>query len=72
MYFRVSAACCCNSDLKNTYGMIKVDYSGRMVNTNMQFFGCVIGDYSKTAINTTSLICDLFTSMLQKGTANGA
>jgi UDP-N-acetylglucosamine diphosphorylase / glucose-1-phosphate thymidylyltransferase / UDP-N-acetylgalactosamine diphosphorylase / glucosamine-1-phosphate N-acetyltransferase / galactosamine-1-phosphate N-acetyltransferase len=43
----------CNSDLKNTYGMIKVDYSGRIVNTNMQFLGCVIGDYSKTAINTS-------------------
>ncbi|MEM0925903.1 MAG: glucose-1-phosphate thymidylyltransferase, partial [Planctomycetota bacterium] len=43
----------CNSDLKNTYGKINVDYGGEKVPTGMQFFGCVIGDYSKTAINTS-------------------
>jgi glucose-1-phosphate thymidylyltransferase len=42
----------CNSNLKNTYGPIAVDYDGQKVDTGMQFFGCVIGDYTKTAINT--------------------
>ena len=43
----------CNSDLKNTYGKINAEYAGEKVATGMQFFGCVIGDYSKTAINTS-------------------
>lgn len=43
----------CNSDLKNTYGEVKMDYGGRKVATGMQFVGCIIGDYSKTAINTS-------------------
>lgn len=42
-----------NSNLKNTYGAVKVEYGGRKVDTGMQFFGCVIGDYTKTAINTS-------------------
>lgn len=42
----------CNSDLKNTYGTINLDYGHRKVATGMQFMGCVMGDYSKTAINT--------------------
>jgi glucose-1-phosphate thymidylyltransferase len=42
----------CNSDLKNTYGEVKLDIRGQKVATGMQFVGCVIGDYAKTAINT--------------------
>jgi UDP-N-acetylglucosamine diphosphorylase/glucosamine-1-phosphate N-acetyltransferase len=42
----------CNSDLKNTYGKVKMTYRGRKVDTDMQFVGCIMGDYSKTAINT--------------------
>lgn len=42
----------CNSDLKNTYGKINVEYGEEKTHTGMQFLGCVIGDYSKTAINT--------------------
>ncbi|HUE72798.1 MAG TPA: putative sugar nucleotidyl transferase [Pirellulaceae bacterium] len=42
----------CNSDLKNTYGTVKMEYRGQQVSTGMQFVGCLIGDYSKTAINT--------------------
>ena len=42
----------CNSDLKNTYGEVKMVYHGRKVSTGMQFVGCIMGDYSKTAINT--------------------
>jgi UDP-N-acetylglucosamine diphosphorylase/glucosamine-1-phosphate N-acetyltransferase len=42
----------CNSDLKNTYGPVNMEYRGRKVATGMQFVGAIIGDYSKTAINT--------------------
>lgn len=42
----------CNSDLKNTYGTVNMDYSHGKVATGMQFLGCIMGDYSKTAINT--------------------
>lgn len=42
----------CNSDLKNTYGEVKMDYSGERISSGMQFLGCIMGDYSKTAINT--------------------
>lgn len=41
-----------NSDLKNTYGTVKMDYPTGRVATNMQFIGSIFGDYSKTAINT--------------------
>ena len=43
----------CNSDLKNTYGVVNVVYGGVKVSTGMQFVGCVMGDYVKTAINTS-------------------
>ncbi len=41
-----------NSDLKNTYGTVKMEYRGEQVATGMQFVGCIVGDYSKSAINT--------------------
>lgn len=43
----------CNSDLKNTYGLVAMEYRGHKVSTHMQFIGCIIGDYAKTAINTS-------------------
>jgi UDP-N-acetylglucosamine diphosphorylase/glucosamine-1-phosphate N-acetyltransferase len=42
-----------NSDLKNTYGPVNMEYRGRKVGTGMQFVGCFVGDYVKTAINTS-------------------
>lgn len=43
-----------NSNLKNTYGKINMNYGGgKRVATEMQFMGCVVGDYTKTAINTS-------------------
>ena len=42
----------CNSDLKNTYGQVNMEYHGQKVSTGMQFVGAIIGDYAKTAINT--------------------
>ena len=43
----------CNSDLKNTYGIVNMEYHGQKVSTGSQFVGCVVGDYAKTAINTS-------------------
>ncbi len=42
----------CNSDLKNTYGQVNMEYRGQKVGTGMQFVGAIVGDYAKTAINT--------------------
>jgi len=42
-----------NSNLKNTYGSVRVEYEAGKCDTGMQFMGCVIGDYSKTAIHTS-------------------
>ena len=42
-----------NSNLKNTYGMVRVRRGNRKIETGMQFLGCVIGDYSKSAINAS-------------------
>ncbi len=42
-----------NSDLKNTYGEVRLEYPHRRVDTGMQFLGCVIGDFAKSAINTS-------------------
>ena len=43
----------CNSDLKNTYGTVNMQYGDEKISTGMQFIGCIIGDYAKTAINTS-------------------
>ena len=42
-----------NSDLKNTYGPISIDYGEGPEPSGMTFFGCVLGDYAKSAINTS-------------------
>ncbi|MDZ4852956.1 MAG: putative sugar nucleotidyl transferase [Pirellulaceae bacterium] len=42
----------CNSDLKNTYGAVNMEYPRGKAATGMQFLGCIMGDYSKSAINT--------------------
>jgi hypothetical protein len=44
---------CSNSDLKNTYGKIKVPINGTDVDTGTQFFGAIIGDHAKLGINAT-------------------
>ncbi|MDW8084140.1 MAG: putative sugar nucleotidyl transferase [Candidatus Caldarchaeum sp.] len=38
------------SNLKNTYGTVKVNIGGRRVDTGRQFLGCFIGDHAKTGI----------------------
>ena len=40
------------SDLKNNYSTVKVNLNGKSIDTGLQFLGVIIGDHSKTAINT--------------------
>lgn len=40
------------SDLQNNYGTIKVQINGRHIDSGRQFVGLMMGDHSKTAINT--------------------
>lgn len=40
------------SDLKNNYSKVKMDIDGNDVDTGLQFLGSIIGDHSKTSINT--------------------
>jgi UDP-N-acetylglucosamine diphosphorylase/glucosamine-1-phosphate N-acetyltransferase len=41
-----------NSDLKNNYGEISVYLNNKKINTGKRFLGLIMGDHSKTAINT--------------------
>lgn len=49
------------SDLKNNYSGIKIKVNGQEVDTGMQFLGSILGDHTKTSINT----------MLNTGTVTG-
>ena len=40
------------SDLKNNYSTVKVKLNGKAIDTGSQFLGVMVGDHSKTAINT--------------------
>lgn len=40
------------SNLKNTYGVIRLSLGGQRIETGMQFLGSLIGDHAKTAIGT--------------------
>jgi len=50
------------SDLKNTYGSVKVQMDSETFDTGLQFVGLMMGDHSKTGIN----------SMFDTGTVVGA
>ena len=41
-----------NSDLKNNYGLVRVQTAEGVVETGQQFIGLMMGDHSKTAINS--------------------
>lgn len=65
-----------NSDLKNNYKYVKAyDYpSKRFISTDLQFFGLIMGDHSKTGINTmfntgcvVGVGCNLYSSELFSG-----
>ena len=47
------AADCINSDLKNTYGNVRVPINGYEVDTGEQFVGMFVGDHSKAGINVS-------------------
>ncbi len=40
------------SNLKNTYGAVRLEVAGTPVETGLQFLGSLIGDHAKTAIGT--------------------
>src|SRR4029077_9612991 len=40
------------SNLKNTYGRVRLDVAGTPLETGLQFLGSLVGDHSKTAIGT--------------------
>ncbi len=40
------------SNLKNTYGTVRVQVGREKIDTGMQFLGSIIADYAKTAVNT--------------------
>jgi UDP-N-acetylglucosamine diphosphorylase/glucosamine-1-phosphate N-acetyltransferase len=40
------------SDLRNNYGFVKTHVNGQDINTKTQFLGLVMGDHSKSGINT--------------------
>jgi len=40
------------SDLKNNYGSVRMYVNGEVIDSGSQFLGVIIGDQSKTAINT--------------------
>jgi UDP-N-acetylglucosamine diphosphorylase/glucosamine-1-phosphate N-acetyltransferase len=40
------------SNLKNTYGPIRLDVAGTTIDTGLQFLGSLVGDHAKTAIGT--------------------
>ncbi|UCE60450.1 MAG: hypothetical protein JSU63_01625 [Phycisphaerales bacterium] len=44
---------CVNSNLKNTYGKIRVPINRRDVDSKLQLFGCIIADHAKIGINAT-------------------
>lgn len=41
-----------NSDLKNNYSKVSVMLNNKSIDTGMQFLGLIMGDHSKTGINT--------------------
>lgn len=42
-----------NSDLKNTYGSVRVPINGVEVDSKQMFFGAIIGDHAKIGINSS-------------------
>ena len=47
------AADCVNSDLKNTYGSVRVPINGYEIDSGEQFVGMFVGDHSKAGINVS-------------------
>ncbi len=41
-----------NSNLKNTYGTVKLIIGGKLIDSKERFFGCIIADHARTGIGT--------------------
>lgn len=41
-----------NSDLKNNYSTVRMNVDGKEIDTKMQFLGLIMGEHSKSGINT--------------------
>ena len=41
-----------NSNLKNNYGTVKVKFKDKVYDSELQFLGCLIGDYTRISIGT--------------------
>ncbi|MDP6570146.1 MAG: putative sugar nucleotidyl transferase [Candidatus Marinimicrobia bacterium] len=41
-----------NSDLKNNYGKVRIQYENEMHHSNQQFLGVMMGDFTRTGIST--------------------
>ena len=58
------------SDLKNNYSKIIMNSDGSNIDTGMQFLGSIIGDHSKTSINTmlnTGTVIGIFANIFGGG-----
>lgn len=58
------------SDLKNNYSKIRMKSGNEEINSGMQFLGSIIGDHSKTSINTmlnTGSIIGIFANIFGAG-----
>ena len=58
------------SDLNNNYSKIKIRLNGNEIETGMQFLGSIIGDHTKTSINTmlnTGTISGIFANIFGSG-----
>jgi UDP-N-acetylglucosamine diphosphorylase/glucosamine-1-phosphate N-acetyltransferase len=60
-----------NSDLKNDYGIVRVEIGGETIDTGSMYVGATIGDHSKTgiltALNTGTIVgtgCNLYGAVL--------
>ena len=58
------------SDLKNNYSGIKINVNGNETDTGMQFLGSILGDHTKTSINTmlnTGTVAGIFANIFGEG-----
>ncbi len=63
-----------NSDLKNNYGNVSVSLKGQVIQTGRRFVGLMMGDHSKTAINTmfnTGTVVGIFANIWGGGFPQG-
>jgi len=59
-----------SSDLKNNYGNVKVQLGDKVIDTGLMFVGLIMGDYSKSGINTmfnTGTVAGIMTNIFGEG-----